>query len=182
MGVGDPGICRRFTTGRIVIGDPGLLSAIRKIGGQAASFVPGGGLARTGAQATARFVRGAPARQIGMTSIAPQPGLVSRALNLLPNITPAQARRGGLAVTAAALGGLGLTGIGQVIAGRAAAPMVAGGMMFPRRRRRINVANAKALRRATSRVAGFHKLAVRIESSLSHLVRRRTRGVRARRK
>ena len=186
MGVGDAATCHQLTCRsrviRAAVGDPGFLSALKSIGGAALSFVPGGGavsaslraagsaLSRPKAPSTAPFVPYRPPMVM-----APQPTLINRALNLLPNITPAQARAGGLGIAGAALGALGI--------GAAVAPRVTkDGRITHRRRHRMRVTNIKALGRSTRRLAGFHKLAQHVEAQLSHLVRRRARGRRFPRK
>lgn len=182
MGVGDPASCAflsnrtRVLSSRRSVGDPGFLSALKSIGGAALSFVPGGGAARlaiskAGSMLSRPPILSATGRPMAM---APQTSLVNRALNLLPNITPAQARAGGLGIAGAALSAAGL---GAVLGRPSAAAPAAGAATFfgGRRRRRMRATNIRALGRATRRLASFHKLAVHTEQQLSHLVRRRTR-------
>lgn len=120
----------------------GIGKAIKKIGGGllnvATNFIPGGGLVKTVAQAAASALRGKPARveSVGLTPTGP--GLQA----LAPGFNPVSLNMAGGSVPAYRPTGLGPDDL-----------------MFPRRRRRMNVTNVRALRRAGRRVRGFLKLA-----------------------
>jgi hypothetical protein len=184
MGIGDPAVCHALTRRTIVVGDPGIGGFFKRIAGAAgnigASFVPGGAIGRDLIRRS--LGAGAPARPPALFQ-APRPSLLQRGLNLLPNITPQQARSGGIALAGTAIGALGGGVLGRFLGG-AAGPAPTGGRMIAggRRRRHMRATNVKALRRATRRLSSFHRLAVSTESALSHLVRRRSRRVSHRRR
>ena len=120
-------------------GDPGFFKKLLKGVGKLAGVFLGGGAA----PAPTRIIIQQPRyQQAGMLSLGGPRGLVIRD-------TPARARGVPSALRAS----------GPYISPSSAAIIAAGGV--PPRRKRMNVANPKALRRAIRRQAGFVKLAKR---------------------
>lgn len=95
-------------------------------------------------------------------------GVLAKAGNLLPSKwTPAGAQTAGMGIAGGALAGAaallapGLLKAGSQFLGLSAPAAPAGMTWRPGGRRRLNVTNSRALRRALRRVAGFGKLARR---------------------
>lgn len=175
MGVGDPGVAHQLCCRSRVVGDPGLLNVFRKIGGGLKKVVG------IGAKVAPLALGPIAGPALGMaTSILRRPtttAMVKRPM--LPPSSISSAKKVGLGLAGGLLTSLGQFGPGFSPTTIGPGPvMIPGGARAPffRRRRRMNVANQRALRRATSRVAGFHRLAVSAERALSHLVRKRGRA------
>jgi len=161
-----------------LLGDPGIGSFLKQAAGLALNFVPGGGAVKT-------FIQGA--RLLGAGGGPPKPGsfvgtgvgtgMVPSRTDLV-NIargggTGLSARKGGVAdvinVGRSLLTGrpIGLGGTRQLESlSQRDRSMLEGGR---RRYRHMNVLNAKALGRATRRLAGFHKFAQATETELRKL-------------
>lgn len=146
-------------------GDPGFFSTIANIGGAALGFLPGIGPA---AQKVAQIVRGfggpaAGAAQASMSHLA----LPSIGTQAMATAGKSMVRRGVAAVKGhpvlSAAGAAGTIGAAAAVMSpslrKAAKRMVGAG--GEKKRRRMNVCNARALRRAIRRTHGFAKLAMK---------------------
>jgi len=147
-------------------GDPGIFGGIAKFLGGAVKRVAGTALSLT------------PVGRIATTAIGAIASRARQGRGVIGSVAPA------LPFSA---GGTGLMlrpppirmfGGGEVISGSSS---TAPGVMFGRKRRRMNVANVKALRRAIRRSRGFVKLARKTVGVFGLSVQRRGAGKKARR-